>query len=168
MGGLFPTVCSYIVVGDLRYYQAAQVLATLALALSLVWLPGLLAARAVVAPELRAVIVLGSGPFCLVGIGLLLWVLSPWVEPSALGVVLGWMFWAGIGVVLWRRSAILESEKMAPRLLAIVALCMLAAVAKATYSSGPEGELYGGSISRTLAVGNRSDARISFFTFASD
>ncbi|CAA9269899.1 MAG: hypothetical protein AVDCRST_MAG42-3217 [uncultured Chthoniobacterales bacterium] len=144
-------------------YQSAQVLATLALAMTLVWLPGLLAAQLTAAAELRTAIVLALGPLCLAVLGLLLWLLSPWVRPESLGAVYV-LLWGGLGVWLWRRGPRWEMDPFAQRLLAIAALCMLAAVAKATYSSGPEGELYGGSVSRTLAVGNRSDARVPFYT----
>jgi hypothetical protein len=143
-------------------YQSAQLLATLALAMTLVWLPGLLAAQVAAAAELRTAIVLGLGPLCLAVLGLLLWLLSPWVRPESLGLV--HVFWGGLGVWLWRRAPRWELDPSAQRLLAIAALCMLAAVAKATYSNGPEGELYGGSVSRTLAVGNRSDVLVSYFT----
>ncbi len=48
-------------------------------------------------------------------------------------------------------------------LLVLVALTAIA-VAKSTYSIGPKGELFGGTISRTLEVGERSDSRMSFVT----
>lgn len=51
----------------------------------------------------------------------------------------------------WGRRAVL---------VAVVVLSI--AVAKGTWSPGPVGELYGGTISRTLEVGGRSDSRISF------
>ncbi len=49
---------------------------------------------------------------------------------------------------------------------AILVLIVLVAVAvgKSTYSLGPVGELYRGTISRTLEVGDRSDSRISYCT----
>lgn len=48
------------------------------------------------------------------------------------------------------------------RALVIIASLVLLATAKATFSPGPVGELYGGSVSRTLEVGGRSDSRIPY------
>jgi hypothetical protein len=70
--------------------------------------------------------------------------------------VIGWRVWQ-------INSASLELSGAQSRVLAVSALIVVAVVAKATYSGGPEGELYGGTIARTLAVGDRSDARIPFF-----
>lgn len=63
----------------------------------------------------------------------------------------------------WRRRV--PDHQAAPwlRRAVLVALVVLAvAVAKGTWSPGPAGELYGGTVSRTLEVGGRSDSRISF------
>jgi hypothetical protein len=46
-------------------------------------------------------------------------------------------------------------------LIVLVALACIG-VAKATWHSGPPGELYGGTISRTLEIGSRSDSRVPY------
>jgi len=46
--------------------------------------------------------------------------------------------------------------------LMVSVLVAFAGMAKAGFSRGPEGELYRNTVSRTLAVGDRSDARISY------
>lgn len=48
------------------------------------------------------------------------------------------------------------------RVLLIAAVLAVIAVAKATYSVGPAGELFQNTISRTLEVGDRSDSRLSY------
>lgn len=48
------------------------------------------------------------------------------------------------------------------RVLGLLMLLIVLAVAKATYSLGPSGELYGGTLTRTLEVGERSDSRIPY------
>lgn len=46
--------------------------------------------------------------------------------------------------------------------LMIVLLVFLFATGKSLYSEGPKGELFGGTVSRTLEVGNRPDSRIPY------
>lgn len=48
------------------------------------------------------------------------------------------------------------------RVLGLMVLLVVLAVAKATYSLGPSGELYRGSVTRTLEVGERADSRIPY------
>ena len=48
------------------------------------------------------------------------------------------------------------------RILLVVVLLASLSISKASYSVGPLGELYGGRISRTLEVGDRSDSRIPY------
>lgn len=50
------------------------------------------------------------------------------------------------------------------RILLLVLLLITLSVSFAAYSVGPEGELFGGRVSRTLQVGDRSDSRIPFYT----
>jgi hypothetical protein len=51
---------------------------------------------------------------------------------------------------------------MERRVLLVSVVLVAIAVAKATYSLGPIGELFGNEVSRTLEIGARSDSRISF------
>jgi hypothetical protein len=49
-----------------------------------------------------------------------------------------------------------------PRVLGVTAIAFVIALGKSLWSLGPAGELYAGTISRTLEVGDRSDSRISY------
>jgi hypothetical protein len=144
-------------------YMAAQIFTTLALALTLIWGPGILWAGRGASQESRMTGVFGMGPLILAGLGIVIWAAPPVLRADSLGVILVAMLWIAIGVSLWRRSNgddRLINEISRP--LALSALLALACVAKVSFSGGPEGELYGGSIFRTLAVGDRPDARIPF------
>jgi len=98
----------------------------------------------------------------LIGTGGLAWALSGQVEPlttcsaviwPVLGLMLGCLLSSGPGELL----------RPAERRCVIVAGGALGlALARAVWAPGPEGELYGETISRTLEVGNRSDSRIPF------
>jgi len=103
-------------------------------------------------PGLLAMIVAGG----------LAWALAGDVEPRntcsalllpLLGLVAGVVLFAG-------PEEIFEREEQ--RCLLVVGCVLGLAVARALWSLGAEGELYGGAISRTLEVGDRSDSRISF------
>lgn len=100
-----------------------------------------------------ALLALGSG---------LAWLLADSVDPDLacfivfgpiLGLLLGGMVGAG-------PEDLLEREEHFA--LLVVGCALGFAIARAVWSSGPDGELYGGAISRTLEVGNRSDSRISY------
>lgn len=95
-------------------------------------------------------------------IGLLTWaaaghVSAHLVSAAALGACL-----LGLSAAaLWRR----EQPLLTPaelRALAIAAVVLLVVVGKALWSLGPVGELYGGTVSRTLEVGDRPDSRIPY------
>lgn len=102
----------------------------------------------------------------------------------------GLLYAGAVGVLVWKGPRIFSSSGLSrTALLVVVAACaaalsqgrtsavlrewekkvclivfatILIASAKATYSLGPSGELYGGTISRTLEVGDRSDSRINY------
>ncbi|HVO54227.1 MAG TPA: glycosyltransferase family 39 protein [Solirubrobacterales bacterium] len=98
----------------------------------------------------------------LIGAGGLAWLLAPGTDPRAtclalLGPALGLIF----AVLVWGpREEAFDGEER--RVLLVVGCVLGLALAKALWSLGPEGELYAGTISRTLEVGDRSDSRISF------
>lgn len=141
-------------------FMLAQALSTVALVLALLWGPGLLWAPGRSSPDLRAVVLVGAGPLCLVIAALAIWLLDGAFRPHRLAFVLVTAGWVTLGVRLHRRPPGLGAGEAG--VLAVASLIVAAATLKATYGGGPEGELYGGTISRTLAVGDRSDARISF------
>ncbi|MGC1165695.1 MAG: hypothetical protein WA862_06265 [Solirubrobacterales bacterium] len=98
----------------------------------------------------------------LAGVAALCWALAGIVEPRVIcfavfAPLLGLLF----GSVLWAGPEDIFDREERRCLLAIGCVLGLA-VARALWSLGPEGELYGGGISRTLEVGDRSDSRISF------
>jgi hypothetical protein len=138
-----------------------RVVATTGLAITLLLGPGLL---------WRA----GSGRFqglaflplpglaLLIATGTLAWALAGVLEPRVtcfavfaplLGLLLGAMLAGG-------PENLLDPEEQ--RTLLVVGCVLGFAIARALWSLGPEGELYGGTISRTLEVGDRSDSRIQF------
>ncbi len=144
-------------------YMAAQVFATLALTLTLVWCPGLLWVPRAASETTRAMWLLGAGPLTLAALGGLIWLLGGIVAPTVLGFTFVAVMWLALGTNLWWRNFAPQVSKTSARALAVSGLCALAAVARAANSDGPDGELYGGFISRSLAVGDRSDSRISYY-----
>lgn len=102
------------------------------------------------------------------GLGLLIvtgglaWALAGAVDPRltcvallapVLGLLLGCLLAAGPGELL---------DPAERRCLLIAGGVLGFALARALWSLGPEGELYAGTVSRTLTVGDRSDSRIPF------
>jgi hypothetical protein len=142
------------------WFMLIQASATIALVLTVVWGPGLLWARSTFSDDTRAVFILGAGPFALVAIGILIWWLGGGIRSELLAASLVTVLWAAIGARLWRHPPTLCPGEV--RAIAVASLVVVAAAAKAAYAAGPEGELYGETISRSLAVGDRSDSRISF------
>ncbi len=144
-------------------YQHAQVYTTVALALTLIWGPGLLLLRRPVPPELRAFVLLAAGPLTLAALGVGLWCAGGWVAPEILGRLLVTALWAGLGVAGERGGFDLPLSAPTRCALGVAALLVVAATAKSTYSAGPEGETYRGTISRNLAVGDRIDSRFPYY-----
>ncbi len=94
--------------------------------------------------------------------GGIVWALAPGAEPRlvcfvvfapVLGLLLGGLLGAGPEDLL---------ERQEQTTLLIVGCALGLAIARSVWSAGPEGELYGGLVSRTLEVGDRSDPRISY------
>lgn len=146
-----------------KVLDLVRILCTVALALSLLLGPGV-AWRALSASERP----LSLGFLPLPGLALmiagggLVWALAGSVDPRTvcfalfaplLGLLLGILLWAGPGEIF-------DGEER--RVLLVVGCVLGLAVGRALWSLGPEGELYAGTISRTLEVGDRSDSRISF------
>jgi hypothetical protein len=84
--------------------------------------------------------------------------IEPWVTSLAvLAPVMAWLLW----VLIRQPSEDLLSWEEGWVLL-IVGCVLGFTIARSLWSPGPSGELYGGTVSRTLEVGNRSDSRIPF------
>jgi hypothetical protein len=145
------------------WYQLAQLFATLALALTLIWGPGLVARQWIRPTEIADVILLGAGPLLLASGGLVIWCASGIVAPRVSGLICCGGLWLALGSWAWRRSPALELTPALGRALALSALIAAAVVAKSSYSLGPEGELFRGTISRNLTIGDRIDARYPFY-----
>lgn len=62
----------------------------------------------------------------------------------------------------WRVPIVHYTDPLERRALLVIALVVAIGTAKATYSLGPSGELFRGTISRTLEVGGVSDSRLSY------
>jgi len=138
-----------------------RVLATVSLAVSLLLGPGV-AWRLLGGREISLGFLMLPGLALLVAVGGLAWALAGSIEPRVacfavcapvLGALLGVLLWAGPAEVFDRDER---------RVLLVVGCVLGLAAARTLWSLGPEGELYGGTISRTLEVGDRSDSRISF------
>lgn len=140
-----------------------RVLGTAALVVTLLLGPGI--AWRAMSPRRRSVglaFLPLPGLALLIATGGLAWALAGAIEPRvtslavlapALGLLLGSLLSAGPEEILDRGE----------RRCLIVSGCVLGlAIARALWSLGPEGELYGGTVSRTLEVGDRSDSRIPF------
>ncbi len=97
----------------------------------------------------------------LLALGLLAWALRPaWSSallPLALVLLLGWIARRTLDRGVWERFSVAELRSL---LLVLALVCIGAA--KAGLSAGPPDELFGGTISRTLESGDRSDSRIQY------
>ena len=143
-------------------FVLAQVLSTVALALVLVFGPGLFWTSRPISAAPALAFMVGLGPAILVGIGLMVWLLGGWLSAAAIAGGSVAILWLALGGTLWRRGFSPRCSWTQGQALVVCALVSLAVASKATFSRGPEGELYRGTISRTLEVGDRSDSRISF------
>ena len=134
------------------------------LALTLIYGPGLLWFLSRPREPGAFAVALLAGPLALVLAGLVCWALGGCVAPAtvarfgivAILVILAlWGRWLGRagGASLSREAAVV---------VAAGGLLVGFAVAKANVSVGPTGELYGGTVSRTLETGWHSDSRISY------
>lgn len=145
-----------------QLWSIVQLLATTCLALTLVYGPGLVWLRSRARPASAIAVAILPGPLLLAALGLVCWLLGQWQDPAqvarlGIALVLGWLAWQG-----WRPSEALPQAASLWPVIGAAALVAGFAVAKANVSTGPAGELYAGTISRTLEVGGHSDSRISF------
>lgn len=144
-------------------YQLLQLAATAALALVLLWGPGLLACPAAASAPTRLLGFLGLGPLLLALGGAVVWTAGPLVPPRVSATVLVAALWLAVGLLARRHAFVLPVTPVAARVLAVAALVVLAAVAKAGVSRGPAGELFRGTISRNFALSDRIDSRFNFY-----
>jgi hypothetical protein len=96
--------------------------------------------------------------------GLTSWALARTINPQLISDLWLGPVVAGVGMCAVVRGGALD-RALSPgerRAIVVYALVLCVAVAKGLWSVGPAGELYAGTVSRTLEVGDRSDSRISF------
>lgn len=136
---------------------------TFALALVLLWGPGLLACPPQAAPALRCVWFLGTGPLTLAGAGVIVWSLNPWVAPRVSGPALATVLWIATGLLARLRGWHPRLDPAFTRALGVAALVAGAVTARAGVSVGPAGELFRGTVSRNFALSDRIDSRFSFY-----
>ena len=144
-------------------WEHLQLYTTVALALTLVWGPGLFWYPRGTAPAVRLFFLIGIGPLILAGIGVLVWSLGGLISPTLFSGGTTLALWLAIGLRARPRGV---SDEITPTLrvaLGVSALMVVAVTAKSTYSTGPSGELYRGTISRNLTIGDRMDSRFPFF-----
>ncbi|MFL5673929.1 MAG: ArnT family glycosyltransferase, partial [Chloroflexota bacterium] len=140
-----------------------RIVCTLALAVSLLLGPGV--AWRALGPADRP---LGLGFVPLPGLlmlaagGAVAWALGDVIDPWTISTILFVPVLLGIGGILaWGPAPMIFDED--ERRVVLVVGCVLGlAIARSLWSPGPEGELYAGTVSRTLEVGDRSDSRISY------
>lgn len=155
-----PSEGAQTATGD-ELLDLVRVLSTAALAVSLMLGPGILW-RAAGGRRFGLGFLALPGLALLVAIGGVTWLLGSDVDPRTfslacsaplLGLMLGALLAAG-------PDDLLDPEEQ--RALGIVALALIVAVAKSLWSLGPEGEWFGGTISRTLSPEGRPDSRTSY------
>ncbi len=140
----------------------ARILSTFAASVFLVFAPGLALRTRPSSRWAPAALLPVPGVALLVGTGWLAWALARGVPPrvTVTLVIVPVMVWCTVRI--WRAglSRLLSptERRAAGMILAVAAI----AVAKGVYSGGPSGELFAGTVSRTLEVGDRSDSRISY------
>jgi hypothetical protein len=96
----------------------------------------------------------------LTAIGCVVWATAKHVDSSLTSRVLLGALLVLLLAVVWKSPPQLDVDE-APVLI-VAGICFLIALGRSLWSRGPAGELYAGTISRTLEVGDRSDSRISY------
>ena len=102
------------------------------------------------------------GPVVLAAVGLVAWLMGNIVSPrllcraAAITVMAGGLLWT------LQQPADLRLSRAERRVLVIALLLTLVAVGRSTNSLGVRGELYAGTVTRTLAADDRADTRAPF------
>lgn len=140
-----------------------RVICTMALTLSLLLGPGV-AWRAldVAGRPLSLGFLPLPGLLLMIGAGTLAWALANSIEPATVCFVVFVPVLVVLFAILVRAGPADLFDPEERRVLLVVGCVLGLAVGRSLWSLGPEGELYSGSISRTLEVGDRSDSRVSF------
>jgi hypothetical protein len=139
-----------------------RLLLTGVLAFTLVIVPGLVWRRRPGGTLCELAFVPLPGLAFLVATGALAWLLAPTVEPRLTAATLVLPLLLCLTLIEHRGGPSVRFTGHDRKVLAVMALLVLLCGARALWSVGPVGELYAGTVSRTLEVGDRSDSRISF------
>jgi len=139
-----------------------QLMAATCLSLTLLYGPGLLWLwrRARSPRDLAFAIV--AGPLVVGVLGLACWLLGGWLPPATVARAGAGVLLLAIGWAAWRTRSAIAFPRHAGTVVAATALLAGLGVAKANLSIGPAGELFRGTVSRTLEVGGHSDSRTSY------
>lgn len=143
-------------------WPMVQLMLTTALALVLIWGPGALAWLGGSRTIGDIAIASAVGPLTLALLGLGCWVLGAWIPPATTARVGLAAMLAAIGTAGWRLRHSAPPPRELAAVLGLAGLLIGFAVAKANVSYAATGELFGGTVSRTLEVGGHSDSRISY------
>jgi hypothetical protein len=144
-------------------WSLLQIAATTCLALTLLYAPGLLwfAGRQRGPAEFALATLVG--PLAVAALGVVCWAGGGRVSPATLAGIGVAVTLAVIGFLSRRRIAADWARREIAALVGVGALLAGFAVAKANLSYGPKGELYEGTVSRTLEASGHPDSRISYF-----
>jgi len=144
-------------------WALARIVLCLSLTIVLLLGPGLLVRTIARNPIWRSLALLPvPGMAYLTLCGLVVWATAGFFDAKKVALLLALPMAALFAFRALRRSAAPLIAAGERRVFGVVLLVAALAVAKASYSQGPAGELYGGTISRTLEAGDRPDSRISF------
>lgn len=142
--------------------SVAEIVLTIVAATTLLLGPGLALRALRPTAEIPLGYIFIPGFVVLIAVGFVCWTTARVVPSEVTTVVICAPIVIALGWVALRCNLrkLLSDEEV--RTLGVCALVLLICVAKSAWSLGPAGELYGGTVSRTLEVGAISDSRISF------
>lgn len=149
------------------FRQLALLLCASAAAIIFFLSPGLLLRHFILTTRARLIAFIWlpiPGLFALIFLGLFAWVAPHRFTPGAISRVGLLVLFFFVIYRLGRVPLASYTSLLERKALLVLLVLVTIAVSKATYSLGPAGELYRGSISRTFEVGDRSDSRISYVT----
>jgi hypothetical protein len=141
--------------------QVMLIIACMAACLVAALGPGILT-RALISRSISPVWFPLPGILIVAATGLLVW-FGPrdWPPATISRIALSLLFlFIGALLVRWPLTSLLSPEEL--KVLGVITLLAVIAVAKSSYSIGPSGELYRGTVSHSLEGGGRSDSRISY------
>lgn len=145
-----------------QLWPLVQLTTTTCLALALLYGPGWLWLRRRQRTPGDLALALIAGPVLVATLGFACWLLGGAIPPAttARTGTVALLAWLGLSAGRLRAPAPLPAAALT--VIAAGTLLVGFAVAKANLSIGPAGELFGGTVSRTLAVGGHSDSRTSY------